>query len=418
MNRFNLKNLKIALKSLRRDKTRTMLTVLGIVIGIAAVITVMSAGNGLKSYVTDQINSFGTDTIEIEIKVPNTSKNSSSNATGIAQGVQITTLTEGDVEAIKKVPNVTNDYGFIMGQDVVSYGAEHKQTLLWGSNASFIDIDASTVGAGRFFTDEEDKSLAQVVVLGTTVKEKLFGDADPINQMIKIGNSKFRVIGVMSKRGAIAFFDMDNLIYMPLRTLQKKIMGVDHLTAIFLKVADKTISDQTADDITALLRERHDITDPKKDDFGVTTMAEALSIYDTIFGAIGLLLSAIAGISLVVGGVGIMNIMYVSVTERTYEIGLRKAVGATQKSILWQFLWEAILITLLGALIGFILGTALSFLISLAAASQGISWAFSVSLMSLLLAGGVSLLIGLVFGVFPALTASKLDPVTALRYSK
>ncbi|MDD2807721.1 MAG: ABC transporter permease [Patescibacteria group bacterium] len=418
MNKFDFKNLKIAFKSLRRDKTRTMLTVLGIVIGIAAVITVISAGNGLKSYVTDQINTFGTDTVEVEIKVPNTSKTSSSNAAGIAEGIQITTLTEGDAEAIKKLPNVTNDYGFIMGQDVVSYGSEHKQILLWGSNASFIDIDASTVAVGRFFSDEEDKSLAEVVVLGTTVKEKLFGDGDALNQMIKIGNNKFRVIGVMSKRGSIAFFDMDNLIYLPLRTLQKKIMGVDHLTAIFLKVAKTNISDQTADDITALLRDRHDITDPKKDDFSVTTMAEALSIYNTIFGAIGLLLSAIAGISLVVGGVGIMNIMYVSVTERTYEIGLRKSVGATQHNILWQFLWEAILITLLGAVIGFVIGTALSFLISVIAATQGIAWAFSVSLTSLILAGGVSLVIGLVFGVFPALTASKLDPVTALRYSK
>ncbi|NUM25440.1 MAG: ABC transporter permease [Candidatus Buchananbacteria bacterium] len=408
---------RVALRSLRTNKVRTLLTVLGIVIGITAVITVMSAGEGLKSYVVGQVETFGTDAIQVEIKVPNTGKTSSENSAGIAQGIQITTLTIDDAKAIKKLPNVLNNYTSIIGQEIVSYENENKQALLWGASASFVDIDASKVETGRFFTEEEDTSLANVVVLGNSIKEKLFGDADPLDKFIKVGKQKFRVIGVMEKRGAIAFFDMDSFIYVPVQTLQKKVMGIDHVIMIFNKVADQSRADETAEEIIALLRERHDITDPDKDDFSVTTMAEALSIYETIFGAINLLLVAIAGISLLVGGIGIMNIMYVSVTERTYEIGLRKAVGATASNILWQFLWEAVVITLFGALIGVILGIGLSFLVSLIASSQGVTLKFIVSPESMIIAASVSLAIGLVFGVFPARAAAGLDPVDALRKS-
>ena len=238
--------------------------------------------------------------------------------------------------------------------------------------------------------------------------------------MVKIGKLKFRVIGVMEKRGSIAFFDMDNMVYLPIQTLQKKIMGINNLMSITSQVYDKNLFDQTSAEITSLLRQRHDImTDNKdKDDFNVMTMAEALDIYNTIFGALGLLLGAIAGISLIVGGVGIMNIMYVSVTERTYEIGLRKAVGATNTNILWQFLWEAMVITFFGALIGFLFGVGLSFLIAFGASALGFSWAFVVSPNAVILAIGATLGIGLTFGVFPAIAAARLEPVTALRKTK
>lgn len=385
-----------------------------------AVITVISAGNGLRAYVVDQVETFGTDAIQVEIKVPNTGHTSSSNASGIAMGIQITTLTVEDAEAIRKLPNVSGDYATLMGQEIISYQDNNRQTLLWGASASFSNLDPTGVAEGRFFTEEEDKSLANVVVIGQTVKEKLFDQENPLGKVIKIGREKFTVIGVMNKRGSMAFFDMDNLAYLPVRTLQKKIMGVNHLTMIFTKVYDKNIADQTASEMTALLRQRHNLNsnNPDKDDFAVMTMAQALDIYNTIFGAINLLLSAIAGISLVVGGVGIMNIMYVSVTERTYEIGLRKAVGATNHNILWQFLWEAIVITIFGAIVGFILGIGLAYLISVVATALGISWKFVISGQSIILSGGVSLFIGIVFGVFPALTAAKLEPVTALRKAK
>ena len=409
---------KNAMRALAKNKVRTFLTVLGIVIGIMAVITVMSAGDGLEAYLVDQVSSFGNNLIQVEIKVPNTSHVSTENMSSFAQGVQVTTMTIDDAEAIKKLPNVRGAYANMIGQELVSYGSANRQIMLWGVGASFIDIDASEVAYGRFFSEAEDKGLAQVVVIGQTVKDKLFGTEEALGKSIKIGKQKFEVIGLMEKRGSITFFDMDNIIYLPVRTLQKKVMGIDHVMAITTEAQDNDIADQTKDEITHLLRERHNLTsgDPDKDDFAVMTMAEAVDLYDTIFGAVNLLLGAIAGISLVVGGVGIMNIMYVSVAERTYEIGLRKAVGATSSNILWQFLWEAIVITFFGAVVGFVIGVGLSFLVAVIATAQGIGWKFVVSPLSVMLAVGVSLTIGLLFGVWPARAASKLEAVDALRH--
>lgn len=407
--------LQIALIALKRNKARTALTVLGIVIGISAVITVMSAGQGIKGFVYEQIETFGTDLIDVEIKVPAASKTSTENAMGIAMGIEITTLKLSDQEAIEKLPNVKNSYAGVMGQQLVSYEGQNKQILLWGTSASFNEIDKTEVEIGRFFTDEEDKSLANVAVLGPTVKEKLFGDSDFLDKWIKIGRQKFKVIGLMEGRGTTFGFDMDDMIYVPLRTLQKKIMGIDHITFMMVQVYDNEIIKQTAEDITYLLRERHNINDPDKDDFHATSMVEAMEIMDTVFWAISLLLIAIAGISLIVGGIGIMNIMYVSVMERTYEIGLRKAVGANKGNILSQFLWEAIVVTLLGAIFGIIFGVALSWLVAVAAGSQGFPWKFVILPQSLLLACGVAIGIGLIFGVFPARTAAKMDPIEALR---
>jgi len=411
---------KIAMQALVRNRARTILTVLGIVIGIMSVITVMSAGDGLEAFMVEQMETFGTDIIQVEIKIPNTSHVSADNMSGIAMGIQVTTLTIDDAQAINKIPNVKDSYPNIIGQEFVSYESENKQTLLWGVGASFINIDSSQVEEGRFFSEEEDKSLAQVAVIGKTVEEKLFGDDDGIGKLIKIGKLKFKVIGIMEERGSITFLDMDDLIYIPVRTLQKKLMGINHVMAITVQAEDNNIADETAEEIEFLLRQRHDLPfdNPDKDDFAVMTMAEAMDLYNTVFDAINLLLVAIAGISLVVGGVGIMNIMYVSVAERTYEIGLRKSVGATEGNILWQFLWEAVVITFFGAIIGFVLGVLLSFLVTIVATSQGIGWKFVINPSSIFLSIGVSLFIGLVFGVFPALSASKLDPVDALRKTK
>src|SRR3989338_8807051 len=410
--------LKTALISLRRNKTRAILTILGIVIGIMAVITVMSAGQGLQGFITGQISKFGSNLVVVEIKIHNTSHVSPQNVGGMAYGISITTLTLADAEAIKKLPNIKNNYPILMGQQVVSYGEENKQVMLWGTRESFNEIDTTGVAQGRFFTEEDDKSLANVSLIGKTIQYKFFGGEDPLNKMIKIGRQKFIVIGVMNKRGSIMFFDLDNMIYLPIRTLQKKIMGIDHIIEIENQVYDNDIADQTAEEITQLMRQRHNIADPNKDDFSVMTMTQALDIFNTVFGAINLLLIAIAGISLVVGGVGIMNIMYVSVSERTYEIGLRKSFGATNRNILWQFLWEAIIITLLGAIIGLILGIGLSFLIAVVATAQGIGLSFVINVNSIFLAGAFSFTLGLTFGVFPAVSAARLGPVEALPAQK
>ncbi|MAF14152.1 MAG: hypothetical protein CMI53_04660 [Parcubacteria group bacterium] len=411
-------SLKIAIDALKNNLSRTVLTVLGIVIGISSVITVIAVGQGIKQFVVKQVEGFGPDLIEVEIKVPSAGKTSSENAVGIATGIEITTLTINDQQAINKLPNIKNSYAGSIGQQIVSFEDKNKQVLLFGVTSEFINIDTANVETGRFFTDDEDRSLANVVVIGSKVKEEIFGDGDHLGKLVKMGNQKFRVIGALESRGTTFGFDMDDMIYVPTRTLQKKIMGVDHVSFMMVQVFDSTIVEETAEEITWLLRDRHDITDPDKDDFHATSMAEALEILDTVFWAISLLLIAVASVSLIVGGVGIMNIMYVSVMERVYEIGLRKAVGASRKEILNQFLWEAIIITFFGAVIGIIVGVILSLIITFAAKSQGLDLQLIISFSSIVLSCGVAVMIGLVFGILPARTAAKMDVIQALRYNK
>jgi len=408
--------LNIALQSLTKNKTRTFLTILGTVIGIAAIIIVMSAGEGLKAQITGQIESFGSNVIQIEPKVPTTGRNSTSNATAQAQGIQINTLKIEDGEAIKKLSNINNFYAALMGQEVASFAEINKYVTIMGVSSAFIEMDQSKVAKGRFFSDSEDNELAKVVVLGSKLAAKLFGNNDPIRQNVKLGKNKFVVIGILQERGGGFGLDFDELIYMPVQTLQKVIMGVDHVLWVTAQTKDKSLEYQTADDITQTLRARHGIEDPKYDDFSVTTMSEARDMVDTIFNAITLLLIALAGISLLVAGVGIMNIMYVSVSERTFEIGLRKAIGAKQKQILWQFLFEAIIITLLGGFFGIITGLIISWLISFIAGQLGFSWDFILPPQAIAIAFGFCGAVGLIFGYWPAKTAAKMDPINALRH--
>jgi len=273
---------------------------------------------------------------------------------------------------------------------------------------------------GRFFTDEEDKSLAKVAVLGNELKQILFGDEDAIGKEIKVKKGNYRVIGVLNQKGSAAFLNFDQMIFLPLRTTQKLMMGIDYVTFIFVQVYNNDIASATANEITAIMREQHDLTDsdPNKDDFAITTQAEAMDILDTVTGAITLLLIAIAGISLVVGGVGIMNIMYVSVAERTFEIGLRKAVGAKKEDILIQFLMEAIFITFSGGILGILVGVGISILITVIAGVLGFNWSFSFTPFYFILACGVSILVGLISGLYPARNAADLDPIVALRNSE
>ncbi len=427
---------KISLKSLRSNKIRTALTILGVMIGISSVIVVYSAGEGISDLIISEVESFGgSDMIETEIKVPSTKKGSSSeqqSAASLVQGVQVTTLTLDDMEDVNKLPNVKDSYAGIMGQEQVSYGNEVKRAMVMGVSASYIDMDKSEIDYGRFFSDTEDKSLAKVVVLGYKIKEKLFGDSDPIGKFIKIRKDKFRVIGVIKERGAVMTFDFDNIVYLPVRTLQKRIMGIEHVLYMMHQVYDSDDAKETAEDIRLVIRENHDLetvniepggvlaigeylTDTSKDDFRVVTMTESMDIMSTVTGAITLLLLAIVAVSLVVGGVGILNIMYVIVTERTAEIGLRKAVGAKYSDIMIQFLIEAILITVAGGIVGIIVGALISAAIALGARSYGLDWKFIIPIKAFVVALGFSTFFGVVFGVYPARKAARMDPMTALR---
>jgi putative ABC transport system permease protein len=403
---------------MRANKLRTSLTVLGIVIGIAAVIIVFSAGEGIRSLVVGEIESFGTDVIETEVKVPSAKKGTGGDfqsATSAAQGIQITTLKLKDMEDIDKLPNIEKSYAAVMGQEQASYGNELRKAFLYGTSASFIEVDKTKVESGRFFTDGEERGLTEVVVLGSGIKEKLFGDSDPIGKSIKIRKSKFTVIGVMEKRGAVFGMDFDSYVYVPLRTLQKKIMGIEHVMFMMHKMKDPALADSTADEIRAVLRENHNITDPDKEDFRVTTMVEAMKTLGTVTSTITILLLIIVAVSLVVGGVGVTNVMYVVVSERTKEIGLRKAVGAKEKDILKQFLLESVLITVMGAIVGIVLGVIVSFLISWGAGQAGLNWKFSVPLRAFLTSLGFASIFGVLFGIFPARKAARLEPVEALR---
>ncbi len=414
---------------MRSNKVRTGLTVLGMVIGIASVIIVFSAGQGIRGLILGQVESFGTDIIETEIKVPSGNKSTAEaeqqSATNLAMGVQITTLDLEDLHDIEKLPNISKGYGAILSQKQVGYGNEIKKSFIFGTNAGYIDIDKSEVKEGRFFTEAENNSLAKVVVLGKKIKEDLFGNSNAIGKSIKLHNSKYKVIGIMEERGAVMTMDFDEYVYIPVKTLQKRIMGIEHLTYMVHQVIDMDRADLTAERMRTILRENHNISSPSKnnlgksntdnDDFRVVTMQEMMDIMNTVTGALTILLLAIVAISLLVGGVGIMNIMYVIVSERTKEIGLRKAVGAKYRDIMLQFLTESILITLAGGIAGIAIGIGTSYILAIGADSYGLDWNFEIPIRAYAVALGFSLLFGILFGLYPARKAAQLDPITALR---
>ena len=405
--------LELAYAALLRQKLRSILTIIALSIGIASVIIIISAGKGLEGMVLSELDIYSPDTLNIEVRIPG--KGETGSATGMVGGITITTLKNKDMEEIDKHPNIESAYNYITSQEVIKYRSENKTTLIFGYGANAPKVEKAELESGRFYNNEEEDSLSQVVVMGSKVKEDLFGEDNAVGENVYLRGKSYKVIGVLVERGASFGFDFDSIVYIPTKTVQKKLLGTDYAIGINTRVINMEKLDQTKEDIEILLRENHDITDPDKDDFKVTTMDEIRETLETIVGGITLLLVALVCISLVVGGVGITNIMYVTVAERTFEIGLRKAVGAKKNEVLWQFLLEAIFLTFGGGVIGIILGFLISYLVYLGALSGGLNWVFSVPLYSIILALSFSTLVGVFFGIYPAKKAANLDPITALR---
>lgn len=416
MNKFKLLA-SIAIQGLVTNKGRTFLTTIGITIGIATIVIVLTAGRGLEKFIFEQIETFGADTIEVEVKIPSVSD--TEMAASMIGGAEVTTLTITDFEAIKDLPNVNDYYAAVLGQFKSVYKNKSDRSMVYAISPSVASIDKELqLETGRFFNDRENRAQARVVVLGSGVKEELFGTEDPIGKSIKMNQINFKVVGVAESRGSYAFFDYDQMVYMPINTAQKQLLGIDHVMFGFLTMHDTTRVDETVSDINMLLRRRHGLppNDPEKDDFRVTSMQEAMEIVGVVTFGMTLLVLAIAGISLVVGGVGIMNIMYLSVVERTREIGLRKAIGANNSSIQYQFLLESIIITALGGTMGIALGWIIIVLIDIISQIQGFDFDMRITLDAILIGFVSAITFGILFGLYPARKASELSPVDALRY--
>lgn len=408
-----------AFKGLVRNPVRTLLTTLGIVIGIATVIVVLSAGQGFSSFINAQVEAQGVNAVTVETRVPPSTKQRSgsfdaTSGSSANQAIAIDTLKNRDVESIKKIPNVVNAYGAVIGQQVVSYRNVSKNTNIFGADASRFEIDAGVIEQGRPYSEAENLGASQVAVLGNGIANDLFGDSDPIGQNIRVGSYNFTVVGVYEKKGGLSPLGEDEQVFIPLLTAQKKLLGIDHLFFVLAELRDNNIAEITAEDIRRTLRDNHGIKDEFKDDFRVNTQAGNLSTFATILAGVTFLLIAVASISLVVGGVGIMNIMYVVVTERISEIGLKKSLGAKNSRILQEFLIEAVMLTMAGGVLGIILGAGISLLIAYVAQSQGFAWKFSVPISGIIISVGTATVIGLIFGVFPARKASQMDPIEAL----
>jgi len=407
MNILNL--IRIAIRALQRNKLRAFLTMLGIIIGVAAVIAMVAIGQGSKKSIQDQLSSMGSNMITIRA-------NSNSTVGGGArlESSALQSLTLDDIKAIEKQATYISAISpAVQSRGQVINGALNWPTSMQGVGPDYFDIRDWKLKEGSFFGDEEVTGAAKVCVVGQTIVDNIFtpGD-DPVGKIIRYNKIPIKIIGVLKEKGENAFgSDQDDVILAPYTTVQKRIMAITYIQNIYASAIDESSTEPATAEITQILRTSHKLTPADDDDFSVRTQAELINTFSSTSELLTVLLTAIAGISLIIGGIGIMNIMYVSVTERTKEIGLRMSIGAKGIDILMQFLIEAILISITGGIIGVLLGIGATKIIT-----SLLSWPTLVSESSIMLSFAVCAITGVFFGYYPAQKASRLDPIEALRY--
>ena len=407
---------KISWKGLTRSRMRTFLTMLGIIIGIASVILLMSLGKSAQNYILDQVKGIGSNLIIVN---PTASSSSSKfQPPSAVLGVIIKTLRDNDIAALKREPAIAAVAAEVRGISRAVYGNNDTAITYVGVNTDFITAVNITTSRGVWFDQNDIDSLNHVALIGKNVAKNLFGSADPIGKSIRIKNLPFQVIGLLStEKGSLFSGDLSDFVIMPSSVAQKQLQGIDYYSVFIVKYNDRYDLNFVKSRITDVLMTDHGITDPNKADFQISTQDDLLSILGNITAILSIFLTSIAAISLVVGGIGIMNIMLVSVIERTKEIGLRKAVGATNGDVRLQFLCESVILTFFGGAIGIALGASLSYLAYIIVNKfGGIVWSFSLPLNSVILAVAVSSFIGLVFGIYPASKAARKNPIEALHY--
>lgn len=395
----------MAWASLIANKLRSLLTMLGIIIGVAAVIALVSIGNGVKQDIENSISSLGSNLLVVLPGAPRTPGARSSQ--GSMKSLKIS-----DYEAIAKLEGVKAASPMTNGSYVVIYQNKNWTTSVAGVNSNFQDVNNWTMTSGRFFSDKNVQNRERVAVVGQTVVKNLFADEDPVGKEIRVKNIPFRVIGVLKSKGnGTMGNDQDDTVLIPYTTSMERVEGIDYLRRVYVVAKDDESIDRLQADIENLLRVRHNIKDTNLDDFNIQNMKSIMETVAQTTGTFTLFLGAVAAISLIVGGIGIMNIMLVSVTERTREIGVRKALGATYSVIVTQFLIEAVVISLMGGFIGIAFGIGASKVIGMVSGMSTI-----VSVPTIIMSFAFSMAIGLIFGIYPARKAAKLNPIDALHY--
>lgn len=398
---------KIAYKAIVLNKTRTLLTMLGIIIGVASVIAMLAIGEGSKESIRTTISSMGSNMVTIR-------PGADDRGPARGSGGDVQTLILEDYYEIKEQASLLSHVTPVVnGGGQVINGSNNWPSSIYGVNPEYLDIKAVGLQSGSMFTDDDVKSASKVALIGQTVVENVFPDGqEPVGQMIRFNNIPFKVIGVLEEKGENTFGqDQDDVVIAPFTTVQKRILAIDYLNQIMASAVSEDDAPEAVEQVTEILRSQHKIMTNEDDDFTVRSMEELISTFSSTSEMLTILLVAVAGISLLIGGIGIMNIMYVSVKERTKEIGLRMAVGGKGSDILMQFLIEAILISITGGLLGVILGLGATVFIE-----NFLNWPTSVALYSIVISFAVCAVTGIFFGWYPARKASALDPITALRY--